>query len=107
MSVDVTNTGKREGDEVAEFYVHPQVSSVTQPVMQLKGFERVTLQPGEKKTVEFTVMPETLSILNLDMHRVVEPGVFEMMVGPSSDKTEKVLLTVAGTHREVDHAENK
>jgi beta-glucosidase len=107
VSVDVTNTGKREGDEVAEFYIHPQVSSVTQPVMQLKGFERVTLQPGEKKTVEFTVTPETLSILNLDMHRVVEPGVFEMMVGPSSDKTDKVLLTVEGIYRDADQAENK
>ena len=55
--------------------------------MQLKGFERITLKPGEKRTVEFTVTPEMLSILNIDMHRVVEPGVFELMVGPSSDKT--------------------
>jgi beta-glucosidase len=57
--------------------------------------------------VEFTVTPETLSILNLDMHRVVEPGVFEMMVGPSSDKTDKVLLTVEGIYRDADQAENK
>ena len=107
VKVDVTNTGKREGDEVAEFYIHPQVSSVTQPVMQLKGFQRVTLKPGEKKTVEFTVTPETLSIFNLDMHRAVEPGVFEMMVGPSSDKTDKVLLTVAGAYREGEHTAGK
>ena len=67
---------------------------VTQPVMQLKGFERITLKPGEKRTVEFTVTPEMLSILNIDMHRVVEPGVFELMVGPSSDNISTVRLTV-------------
>jgi beta-glucosidase len=96
VSVDVTNTGKREGDEVAEFYVHEKVASVTQPVKQLRGFQRITLKPGEKRTVEFTVTPETLSILNVDMKRVVEPGVFELMVGPSSDKTSTVNLSVIG-----------
>ena len=100
VSVEIANTGKREGDEVAELYVHQKVASVTQPVMQLKGFERITLKPGEKKTVEFTVTPEMLSILNIDMHRAVEPGVFELMVGPSSDKTSTVRLTVAGLHGE-------
>ncbi|HWE85657.1 MAG TPA: CIA30 family protein [Terracidiphilus sp.] len=95
VTVDVTNTGAREGDEVAELYLHPKVSSVTQPVMKLTGFERVTLKPGEKRTVEFTVTPEMLRIWNIDMHRVVEPGVFELMVGPSSDHTKMVRLTVA------------
>jgi beta-glucosidase len=99
VSLDVTNTGKREGDEVPQLYVHPKVSSVTQPVMRLAGFERITLKPGEKKTVEFNVTPEMLSILNTDMHRVVEPGVFELMMGPSSDKTSTVQLTVAGIAR--------
>ena len=100
VKVDVTNTGKREGDEVAQFYVHPKVSSVTQPVMRLRGFERVTLKPGEKKTVEFTVTPETLSILNVDMNRVVEPGEYELMVGPASNKTTTAKLTVVGAHGE-------
>lgn len=95
VSVDVTNTGTREGDEVAELYVHPRVSSVTQPVMQLKGFQRITLKPGETKTVAFKVTPAMLSILNLDMRRVVEPGVYELMMGPSSDKTTAITLTVA------------
>jgi beta-glucosidase len=96
VSVDVTNTGTREGDEVPQLYIHQRVSSVTQPVMQLKGFERITLKPGEKRTVSFTIAAETLSILNIDMHRVVEPGIFDVMVGPSSDKTSSVKLTVTG-----------
>jgi beta-glucosidase len=55
VSVDVTNTGQRTGDEVPQFYIHQKIADVTQPVMQLKGFERITLKPGEKKTVEFTL----------------------------------------------------
>jgi len=95
VRIDVTNTGAREGDEVPELYVHQKIASVTQPVLQLKGFQRITLKPGEKKKVEFTVTPDMLSMLNADMHKVVEPGVFELMVGPSSDQTEKVMLTVS------------
>ena len=93
-SVDVTNTGSREGDEVPQLYLHQRVASVTQPVMQLKGFERITLKPGEKRTVEFTINSAMLSILNTDMHRVVEPGIFDVMVGPSSADTKKVALKV-------------
>ena len=100
VSVDVTNSGSREGDEVPQLYIHQRVAEVTQPVMQLKGFQRITLKPGEKKTVEFTVTPDMLSMLNIDMHRVVEPGVFDLMVGPSSDQTSTVALTVTGTHGE-------
>jgi hypothetical protein len=68
--------------------------------MQLKGFQRVSLKPGEKKTVEFTITPDALSLLNIDMHKVVEPGVFEIMVGPSSDQTTTVPLTVIGSNGE-------
>jgi beta-glucosidase len=100
VSVDLTNTGAREGDEVPQLYIHQRIASVTQPVMQLKAFERVTLKPGEKRTVEFTVTPEMLSILNVDMHRVVEPGIFDLMVGPGSGKTSTVKLTVLGTRGE-------
>ena len=92
--VDITNTGSREGDEVPQLYLHERVASVTRPVMQLKGFERVTLKPGEKRTVEFTITADMLSMLNTDMHRVVEPGIFDVMVGPSSDNTKKVALKV-------------
>jgi len=94
LRLDVTNTGSRSGDEVAEFYVHQKVASVTRPVKQLVGFQRITLKPGETRSVEFHVTPQMLSLLNTDMHRVVEPGVFELMVGPSSDQTSTALLTV-------------
>lgn len=94
VSVDVTNTGSREGDEVAELYIHQRVSSVTRPVMELRGFQRLGLKPGEMKTVEFKLTPRDLQMLNRDMHWVVEPGVFDIMVGPSSDQTSSVPLQV-------------
>jgi beta-glucosidase len=100
LSVEVTNTGEREGDEVAQLYVHQKVASLTRPIMQLRAFERVTLRPGEVRTVEFRVTPEMLSMLNGDMHRVVEPGVFELLVGPSSAQTTMVPLAVTGVRGE-------
>jgi beta-glucosidase len=96
VSVDVSNTGEREGDEVPQMYVHQRVASVTRAVMALKGFQRITLKPGEKRTVEFTITPDALSLLDVDMHKVVEPGVFDIMVGPSSVQTQMVALTVVG-----------
>jgi beta-glucosidase len=96
ISVDVSNTGDREGDEVAQMYVHQRVASVTRPVMALKGFRRVHLNPGEKKRVEFTITPDALSLLDVDMHKVVEPGAFDIMVGPSSVQTQTVTLNVLG-----------
>src|SRR5262252_2779542 len=104
VRVDVTNSGSREGDEVPQLYIHQRVAEVVQPVMQLRGFRRITLKPGEKKTVEFTVTPEMLSMLNIDMHRVVEPGVFDVMVGPSSDQTSLIALTVLGSKGETGKA---
>jgi beta-glucosidase len=100
VSVDITNTGSREGDEVPELYLHQRVASVTRPVMELKGFRRITLKPGEKHTVEFTITPDMLAMWNLDMHRVVEPGLFDVMVGPSSDQTSTVPLKVVGVNGE-------
>ncbi len=100
VSVEVTNVGSREGDEVPQLYIHQRVAQVTQPVMQLRGFQRLTLKPGEKKTVEFTITPDMLSMLNIDMHRVVEPGIFDVMVGPNSDRISTVELTVTGPNGE-------
>ena len=94
VRVDVTNSGSREGDEVVELYIHQRVASVTRPVMELRGFQRLGLKPGEMRTVEFKLTPRDLQMLNQDMHWVVEPGVFDIMVGPSSDQTSSVPLQV-------------
>ncbi len=94
VSVDVTNTGTRAGDEVVQMYVRDLVSSVTRPVKELKGFSRISLAPGEKKTVTFPITPDRLSFLNRKMERVVEPGAFDVMVGPDSMRLEKVRLDV-------------
>jgi beta-glucosidase len=94
VSVDVSNTGSRAGDEVAQLYIHQRVASVTQPVMALRGFQRVSLKPGEKTTVQFKLSPKELQILNRDMHWVVEPGTFDIMVGPSSSETTSIPLQV-------------
>ncbi|MEO8110938.1 MAG: glycoside hydrolase family 3 N-terminal domain-containing protein [Ginsengibacter sp.] len=85
VTVDVTNTGKRAGDEVVELYVKDKLSSVITYEMQLRGFERIPLQPGEKKTVKFTLRPDDLALLDKEMHWVVEPGTFEVMIGSSSE----------------------
>jgi beta-glucosidase len=84
VQVDVTNTGKRAGDEVVQLYIRDEVSSVTRPVKELRGFERVPLQPGETSTLSFKLGPEALQFYNRDMKRVVEPGKFMVMVGPNS-----------------------
>jgi beta-glucosidase len=83
-SVEVQNIGGRAGDEVVQLYIRDMAASVTRPVMELKGFERVTLQPGEKRRVEFTLAPEHLGFYNRDMRFVVEPGAFKIMVGANS-----------------------
>ncbi|MFL6208510.1 MAG: glycoside hydrolase family 3 N-terminal domain-containing protein [Pyrinomonadaceae bacterium] len=88
--IDVTNTGRVAGDEIVQLYIRDEVSSVTRPVKELKGFRRVHLAPGETRVVEFTVTPDQLSFLDEDMRRVVEPGTFTIMVGPSSS-TDKLL----------------
>jgi len=94
VSVDVTNTGSRAGDEVAELYVHQRVASRTRPVKQLRGFKRVTLDSGQRMTVEFTVGPDDLSLIDVNMNKVVEPGIFDLMVGSSSVDTTTVPLEV-------------
>jgi beta-glucosidase len=84
VSVPVRNTGSRAGDQTVQLYVHQLVGSVTRPIKELKAFERVNIAAGETKTVTFTLTPETFRMWNIDMHRVVEPGAFEVMVGPNS-----------------------
>jgi len=80
----VKNTGARAGDEVVQLYIRDVLASMARPVMELKGFERVALAPGESKTVAFTLGRDQLKMLDRDMKWVVEPGVFRIMVGSSS-----------------------
>ncbi|HXK10890.1 MAG TPA: glycoside hydrolase family 3 C-terminal domain-containing protein [Vicinamibacteria bacterium] len=84
VSVDVRNTGSRPGRETVQLYVRNVVSSVTTPVMQLRGFRKVALDPGAGATVVFRLTPADLSLWNARLERVVEPGEFEVMVGASS-----------------------
>jgi len=95
VTVDVTNTGEREGDEVPQLYIHQRVSSVTRPVLALRGFQRVHLKPGEKISVTFLLSPDDLSIYDDRMRRVIEPGAFDILVGSSSNTTLSAQLQVA------------
>jgi beta-glucosidase len=96
VSVDVKNTGKRAGTETVQLYIRDLVSSVTRPVKELKGFRKVSLQPGETKTVTLEITPESLAFYDVKMKYVVEPGDFEIMVGNSSrdGDLQKIILTV-------------
>ena len=85
VTLDVQNTGKRAGDEVVQLYVHQVKSSVKRPVKELRGFQRVTLQPGEIKSLTFTLPAEKLAFWDEQSHGfVVEPGAFDVMLGASS-----------------------
>ncbi|PWG06734.1 beta-xylosidase [Polaribacter aquimarinus] len=96
ISVDVTNTGDRAGDEVVQMYVRDDIASVGRYNKMLKGFERISLQPGETKTVTFKLGFDELNILNQQMKKVVEPGTFTISVGASSQEKDlqKATLTV-------------
>ena len=84
VMVDVENTGKKTGDEVVQLYLRDLVASISPAVRELKGFQRITLKSGEKKTVTFTLKPEHLGFYNAQMKFVVEPGDFKVYVGDSS-----------------------
>lgn len=86
-SLTVTNTGTRAGIETVQLYIQDCVGSVTRPVMQLKGFERISLQPQESGKVSFEITPDILAFYRQDMCFGTEPGAFRVMVGPASDRT--------------------
>jgi beta-glucosidase len=85
VTVDVENVGRRAGDEVAQLYLHDVAASVSRPVKELKGFRRITLQPGQKTRVRFELISEQLGFYDRTMKFVVEPGEFRVMVGPNSE----------------------
>jgi beta-glucosidase len=82
--LDIKNSGRVKGEEVAQLYINDVISSVSTPVKELRGFAKISLAPGETKTVKFNILPEDLSLLDRDMNEVVEPGIFQVMVGSSS-----------------------
>jgi beta-glucosidase len=94
VSVDVTNTGRTKGDEIVQLYVHQQTSSVTRPVKELKNFSRIHLEPGEKKTVNFTIDKNSLALWDRNLKYTVEKSLFQIMVGPSSTDLQTTELTV-------------
>lgn len=95
VSVDVTNTGNRAGNEIVQLYVRDVAASMSRPVKELKGFERIALEPGQTKTVTFTVDPAQLGFYNNDLEYVVEPGEFYVMVGPHSGNVQTLRFSLS------------
>ncbi|MES2120762.1 MAG: glycoside hydrolase family 3 N-terminal domain-containing protein [Pseudomonadota bacterium] len=95
VDVDVANIGQRSGDEVVQLYVRDDEASVTRPLLELRRFQRVTLAPGEKRTLRFELQPADLALWNAEMKRVVEPGTFTIYSGPNSVDIKAATLTVA------------
>ena len=93
-TVTVTNTGKVEGSEVVQFYIRDMVGSIARPVQELKGFERISLKPGESRTVTFTINADLLKFYNKDLEYVCEPGQFEAMIGPNSRDVQRLTFTL-------------
>ncbi len=94
VTVRVTNTGNRAGDEVVQVYLRDDISSVTRPVKELVGFRRVTLQPGESRDVAIPIEPRAFMLWNAAMKQVIEPGTFTIMTGPNSQDVQNVTLEV-------------
>jgi beta-glucosidase len=85
VSADVTNTGSRRGSEVVQLYVRDQVGDVTRPVRELKGFERVALEPGETRRVKFALSTDDLAFTNQQLEQVTEPGKFDVWIGANAN----------------------
>lgn len=95
VRVTITNSGKMTGDEVVQLYLRDELASVARPVMELKAFRRIALKPGESKTISFAIDPEMLSMYDKQLKRIVEPGIFRIMIGSSSkDIRQRTYLTV-------------
>ena len=99
VSVDVANSGDRAGDEVVQLYVQDEVASVTRPLMQLKGFNRITLQPGQRRTLTFTLRSDDLAFYDAAGRRVVESGFFKVFVGTSSASVREARFELLGVGR--------
>ena len=93
-SVTITNTGKRDGDEIVQLYIHQQAASVARPVKELKGFQRIHLKAGEKRKVTFRIGREQLQYYDAEGNSVLEPGVFDVMIGSDSRRVMSATLRV-------------
>jgi beta-glucosidase len=93
-SVNVKNTGSRDGDEIVQLYIHDQVAGISRPVKELKGFQRVHLSAGESREITFEITPDLLKYYNYNMDNVLEPGTFDLMIGPNSSSLKSVSFTV-------------
>jgi len=96
FDIDVKNTGVRKGTEVVQIYVRDDVSSVPRPINELKAFQRVTLKAGQSRTLRFELRPEAFALWNRDMKRVVEPGMFTLSSGSSSEELMSVKFRLIG-----------
>ncbi|MEO6733837.1 MAG: glycoside hydrolase family 3 N-terminal domain-containing protein [Ferruginibacter sp.] len=94
VTIDVKNTGQREGEEIVQLYIRDEVSSVTRPIKELKDFKRMALAPGETKNVTFTITPDKLKFYDINMKEVIDPGDFTIIVGPSSQTYNTIKLAV-------------
>ena len=99
VSVDVTNTGDRIGDEVVQLYIRDEVGSLTRPVKELRGFRRITLRPGEMQTVSFPLGAKDLAFHDAALDLVVEPGFFRVLVGTSSEQVQEARFELVDTRR--------
>ena len=99
VAVDITNTGQREGDDVVQLYLHDPVASISQPVRRLRGFERVTLKPGETRTVRFTIDRRDFGFYDNSGRFVVEPGRIDLFAGDSSTADLSASFAVRGGGR--------
>lgn len=109
VSFTLRNTGSRKGDEVVQLYIRDELSSITVYEKVLRGFERVSLEPGESKEVSFTLAPKDLGLLDVDFRRIVEPGEFEIMIGASSKDirlSEKLLVDDGGDTAHVTYPDD-
>ena len=93
-SVQITNSGSREASEVVQLYIRDVEASISRPLMELKGFERITLRPGETRTVRFTITPQLLKFYDSDLQYVLEPGEFTIMTGPDCKHVSSARLMV-------------
>ena len=93
-TVTVENTGARDADEVVQLYIRDMVASISRPVKELKGFQRIHLVAGESKEVRFEITPDMLKFYNIELKHVIEPGDFQIMVGANSREVKTLNFTV-------------